>query len=398
MSQSFDFVVFSHLRWDFVFQRPQHLLSRFAKGNRVIFIEEPVYDEGPVRWEYRTSASNVIVCRLHTAINTPGFSDPQLSAISRMMPDLMGKLDLRNYVAWFYTPMALPLLHDIAPSAVIYDCMDELSAFLGAPKELIDREERLLKIADLVFTGGPSLYRAKQHRSPNVYCFPSSVDAHHYAKARPGGNHEAEDQRALPKSRIGYFGVIDERIDIELLDKLATARPDWQIVMVGPIVKIDRASLPSHPNIHYMGQRSYDELPSYLVGWDVCMLPFARNESTRFISPTKTLEYMAAERMIVSTPITDVAEPYGKIVYLAGTAEEFAAACERAMNATRAEKNERILGMREVLSKTSWDNTAGQMLALIGKAMGKPARRQPMTMVAAKMGRGPIERTGRLAS
>ena len=383
MINTYDFVVFSHLRWDFVFQRPQHLLSRFAQQHRVIFIEEPVRTEGKAHWEYVDTGDNVIVCRPHTQLEQGGFSDAQLKEISRLMPDLIGKLDLRNYVAWFYTPMALPLLNDIAPSSVIYDCMDELSAFLNAPKELLDREERLLKIADLVFTGGPSLYRAKQHRNPSVHCFPSSVDAHHYAKAKPGAQIEAADQASLPRPRLGYFGVIDERIDIGLLDKLAKARPDWHISLVGPVVKIDPALLPKHSNITYFGQRSYEQLPTYLAGWDVCMLPFALNKSTKLISPTKTLEYMAAERMIVSTPITDVAEPYGKVVYIANGAQEFIAACDRAMNISPSERTERVAGMREVLSKTSWDNTANKMLNLISKSMGVASRTAgPLTLVA----------------
>ena len=370
MNKPFDFVVFSHLRWDFVFQRPQHLLSRFARQHRVIFVEEPMITEGKPYWEFRDTGSNVIVCRPHTNIDQGGFNDAQLSEIHRLMPDLIGKLDLRRYVAWFYTPMALPLLNDIAPSVVIYDCMDELSAFLGAPKELLDREERLLKMADLVFTGGPSLYRAKQHRNPNVFCFPSSVDSKHYSKAKPGGAGQAEDQAHLPGPRMGYFGVIDERIDLGLIERMARTRPEWQICMVGPVVKIDPASLPNSANITWFGQRQYAELPSYLAGWDVCMLPFALNKSTKFISPTKTLEYMAAERMIVSTPITDVAEPYGKIVYIARGAEEFVAACDRAMKVGTAERIERVSAMREVLSKTSWDNTAKAMLNQILKAMG----------------------------
>ena len=205
-----------------------------------------------------------------------------------MIPELIGKLDLRSYVAWFYTPMALPLLRDITPNAVIYDCMDELSAFLGAPRESINREERLLRIADLVFTGGPSLFRAKQNRNPSVFCFPSSVDAKHYSQALPGRNHEADDQKTLPHPRIGYFGVIDERIDLDLLDAMARRRPDWQIVMVGPVVKIDESILPKHPNLHYFGQRSYAVLPTYLSGWDVCMLP-SRSMSRRSSSVQQKL-------------------------------------------------------------------------------------------------------------
>jgi UDP-galactopyranose mutase len=235
----------------------------------------------------------------------------------------------------------------------------------------MERERELLKLADVVFTGGPSLYRAKQHRHPNVHCFPSSVDAAHYAQARPGMNHEAADQKDLPKPRLGYFGVIDERIDYELIRYVATAHPEWQIAMVGPVVKVDPEILPKLPNIRYFGQRSYAELPSYISGWDVCMLPFARNHSTQFISPTKTLEYMAADRMIVSTPIRDVAEPYGHVVFLGDRPGEFLAACERALNINDRERVQRVLAMRDVLSRTSWDATARRMLALIESAIGK---------------------------
>ena len=371
MAQTFDFLVFSHLRWDFVFQRPQHLLSRFARSHRVIFVEEPIRDERAPHWECHSAGPNVIVCRPHTPIESPGFSPEQLQAIDGMMQTLIEQHELDSYVAWFYTPMALPLVQRITPKAVIYDCMDELSAFLGAPTELIDRERELLKLADLVFTGGPSLYRAKRHRHPNVHCFPSSVDAAHYAKARPGMNDEAADQKPLPRPRIGYFGVIDERIDYHVIRHLATERPEWQIAMVGPVVKVDPELLPKLPNITWFGQRAYAELPSYISGWDVCMLPFARNPSTQFISPTKTLEYMAAERMIVSTPIRDVAEPYGHIVFLGDRKDEFVAACDRALNLTVAARLERVRLMRDVLSRTSWDSTACRMLALIESAIQK---------------------------
>ena len=214
--------------------------------------------------------------------------------------------------------------------------MDELSAFLGAPPELLQREEQLLEKADIVFTGGPSLFRAKQNRHHDVHCFPSSVDAKHFGKAKQLS--DAPDQASLPHPRLGFFGVIDERMDFALLDAMAQAHPEWQIVMVGPVVKVKPEILPRRPNLHFLGQRSYAQLPEYLAGWDVCLLPFARNQSTKFISPTKTLEYMAAGKMIVSTPITDVAEQYGEIVFLGDTAAEFVAACERALAADKAEE------------------------------------------------------------
>ena len=387
MAQTFDFLVFSHLRWDFVFQRPQHLLSRFARSHRVIFVEEPVREEGAPHWKFHNSGPNVIVCRPHTPIESPGFCPEQLQVIDGMMQSLLQELELHSYVAWFYTPMALPLARRITPKAVIYDCMDELSAFLGAPTELIDRERELLKLADLVFTGGPSLYRAKQPKHPNVHCFASSVDAAHYAKARPGMNHEAEDQKHLPQPRIGYFGVIDERIDYDLIRHLATERPDWQIVMVGPVVKVNSEVLPKLPNITWFGQRAYADLPSYISGWDVCMLPFARNRSTQFISPTKTLEYMAAERMIVSTPIRDVAEPYGHIVFLGDSRDEFVAACDRALDLKKSARERRVRLMRDVLSRTSWDSTACRMLELIENTIQKTGDLKEGVFVPARASR-----------
>jgi UDP-galactopyranose mutase len=300
----------------------------------------------------------------------PGFHDQHLPRLVPMLRDLVLEEGIEDLVAWVYTPMALPLAQAIEPSVLVYDCMDELSAFLHAPAELLARESELLARAELVFTGGPSLHRAKRDRHPSVHCFPSSVDTAHFRQAIEGGA-EPPDQLSLPRPRLGFYGVIDERFDIPLLDFLAQARPDWQFMMIGPVAKIDPANLPWHSNIHYLGQRSYDELPSYLAGWDACLLPFARNEATRYISPTKTLEYMAAERPIVSTPIADVAGPYGDIVYLGATPQAFLEACDRALASDQDERNARIGKMRAVLARTSWDSTALAMRGLIEQVIGK---------------------------
>lgn len=374
MQPRYSIVAFSHLRWNFVYQRPQHLLSRLAANRPVFFIEEPELDsEGPARWERSNPAPNVIVLRPHTPVKAPGFHPDQLAALEPLIAELARELEGATLLAWLYTPMALPLAEALGPEVIVYDCMDELSLFLGAPPELLSREASLLECADVMFTGGPSLYRAKQARHPNVHCFASSVDAAHFRLARsPGAElREPEDQADIPHPRLGFFGVIDERLDLPLLGFIAEAHPDWQIVLVGPVVKIDPASLPRGANLHYLGQRSYDELPGYLAGWDVCLLPFARNDATRYISPTKTLEYMAAELPIVSTPITDVAEPYGEIVYLGGTPEEFLAACEAALASDSDERNRRATLMRKVLSGTSWDVTVAAMEQLLADAVAK---------------------------
>jgi UDP-galactopyranose mutase len=379
-------VTFSHLRWDFVYQRPQHILSRMANRRRVVFIEEPICDGSAVpHWQYSTPAPNVLVCRPHLAAGAPSFCDEHLFTLKGLIEALVKSEKLEQYLAWLYTPMALPLAQMLEPLAVVYDCMDELALFLHAPPQLLERETELLRWADLVFTGGPSLYKAKKGRHPNLHCFPSSVDAAHFRQARaaaPGDGHsglpEARDQAHLPHPRLGFYGVIDERLDLELIDAMAHAHPNWQIIMVGPVVKIDPAALPRLPNIHWLGPRNYKELPAYLGGWDVCLLPFARNPSTRYISPTKTLEYMAAERMIVSTPITDVAEPYGDIVYLGHTPQAFIAACEQALAASPTERASRVAGMRDVLAHTSWHATVRSMSNLITQVIEK--RRQPIPL------------------
>ncbi len=367
-------IVFSHLRWDFVYQRPQHLLSRLSKQRHVYFIEEPLPRKSKIAKLRRTEPEyGVSVFRPSLPVTGMRFGDDQFPLLDSMLKQLVADEKLERYVVWLYTPMALPLTLALDPAAIVYDCMDALSAFRDAPPQLIEREAQLLEVADVVFTGGPNLYRAKIGKHPNLHCFSSSVDTKHFASARQ--TEEAKDQQQIPHPRLGFYGVIDERMDLELLDAVAKARPDWQLVMVGPVVKINPKSLPKRKNIHYIGQRTYSELSSYLAGWDVCLLPFALNESTRYISPTKTLEYMAAGLPIVSTPITDVAEPYGDIVHIAEGSGEFVAACERALAASGREIEQMNEAYKKILSQTSWDNTAQTMADLIDAVIaGKVVR------------------------
>src|SRR5947209_2022919 len=357
-----DLVCLSHLRWDFAYQRPQHLMSRCAKGQRVFFIEEPVFDEGPLRLEVseRDCGVRVAVPHLPEGLTSEVARDAaQQCLVERLLADY----GAQDFVLWYYTPMALRFTRALRPVATVYDCMDELSAFRGASPLLRTLERELLARADLVFTGGQSLYEAKRDRHPRVYAFPSSIDAAHFAQARAAAA-DPPDQAAIPRPRLGFFGVIDERLDVELLNRLARLRPDWQFVMIGPVVKIDETSLPRRASIHYLGMKSYEELPGYLAGWDVALLLFARNESTRFISPTKTPEYLAAGRPVVSTSIRDVVRPYGErgFVHIADTAEEFVGACEAAMNEDAAARIERTDAF---LAETSWDRTWKQMSDLI---------------------------------
>jgi glycosyltransferase involved in cell wall biosynthesis len=371
-------IVFCHLRWDFVFQRPQHLMTRLAEHYNILIVEEPIYQEGQAHLQKREVAPNITVCQPHTAIHAPGFNDEQFPTIQTLLGDLVPEGE--QPVVWFYTPMALPLLQCFDPSLVIYDCMDELAAFKNAPKQLLEREAALLNIADLCFTGGPSLYQSKRERHANAHCFSSSVDAAHFRQALDRSNSHP-DQEHIPHPRLGFYGVIDERFDTELVKEMAEAHPEWQIVLVGPVVKIDPANLPKSANVHYMGQRTYDELPKFLAGWDVALLPFALNESTKFISPTKVLEYMAAELPSVSTPITDVKVPYGDVVAVAEGAQEYIAACERMLALSADERAKLAEQVRAVVAKTSWDITASSMHALIQGA--QPANKVKRMAAAA---------------
>jgi glycosyltransferase involved in cell wall biosynthesis len=356
-------IVFSHLRWDFVFQRPQQILSRLARHHPVFFIEEPVFDPGAARLEEIAVAPNVQVLRPHTPVQAPGFHDDQLPFLKPLIEAWFAEHRITDHAAWFYTPMALPLMADLMPSAVVYDCMDELSAFQGAPRQMLQREASLMRCADLVLTGGPSLYEAKRTLNPYVLCLPSAVDADHFrpdhALSKPDRVARAAAlQGAIPHPRLGYFGVIDERLDQDLVRFLADAEPAWQIVMVGPVVKIDPASLPQRPNIHWLGQQPYELLPQLVAGWDVCLMPFALNESTRHISPTKTLEYMAAGRAVVSTAIADVIALYGDVVRVAPNRAAFIAGCREALAESPRQQVERSMRMTASVSRFSWDGTA----------------------------------------
>lgn len=364
-ASTYDVVCFSHLRWDFVFQRPQHLLSRFAKKHSVLFIEEPLHHDGEPRFVVTESREGVKVAVPYLPHGIAEVDTEKI--LSKLVTGLLEEQGFRDYIAWYYTPMMLGWSDHLHPRAVVYDCMDELSAFKNAPAALRIRESELFGLADLVFTGGRSLYEAKREQHPAVYCFPSSIDVGHFAQALSDLD-EPADQAGIATPRIGFFGVIDERTDIELLRQIADLRSDWQLIMIGPVVKISEEDLPRAENIHYLGGKSYDELPSYIAGWDVAMMPFAINESTRFISPTKTPEYLAAGRPVVSTPIRDVVRPYGEsgLVRIASTAEEFVDAIQQSLNEDAGDRRSRA---NEFLETMSWDKTYQSMSELIDEAI-----------------------------
>lgn len=381
-------VCFSHLRWNFVYQRPQHLLSRAARRYQVIFFEEPeISADAPPSGQLCLSnpqpGVTVAVPTLPPGLRAGHETRLQRSLLSQLM-NRVGRRG-RELVAWYYTPMALRFSDHLVPDLVVYDCMDELSAFKNAPPRLSRLEHQLFDLADVVFTGGQSLFEAKQRQHANVHAFPSSIDAHHFGRARSGELADPADQKSIGRPRIGFFGVVDERMDIDLVAGLADHRPDWQFIVLGPVVKIDPASLPRRANLHWLGGKAYGELPAYLAHWDAGFMPFALNDATRFISPTKTPEFLAAGVPVVSTPIRDVVRPYGedRLVGIAADVSGFAAALERALAADcetwRAAVDKRLGGM-------SWDRTWARMSARMDDVRQRQGRTGTSTKTAPARG------------
>lgn len=364
-----DVICFSHLRWNLVFQRPQHLLSRWAKEMRVFYFEEPVNIQGENYLEITVSkeSSNVFILTPHIQ---SGQTEKQINDYLKDTVDKIIALhQMKDYLLWYLTPMSLPFSRHLNPKIVVYDCMDELSCFKGAHPEMLKNEDALMKFADVVFTGGFSLYEYKKDKHFNIYPFPSSIDKDHFQNGHKSS--EPDDQIDIPHPRVGFYGVIDERMDLELLDGLARELPEFHFIMIGPVLKIDQNDLPRHPNIHYLGSKDYKQLPAYLAYWDVAFLPFAKNESTRFISPTKTPEYLCAWKPVVSTSINDVRDPYGEIglVQIADEVQDFAVAIRKAM----IQKDDKQWKKRtaEFLSYNSWDMTFSKMKKVISETLEK---------------------------
>ncbi len=359
---SLDMICFSHLRWNFVFQRPQHLLSRFARRQNVFFMEEPLFEDSPPHIREYTSREDV---RVLTPVIPRSKNMKTLSILKAPTSDYVRKNVNGDFITWYYTPMAHKFTRSLDPAFTVYDCMDELANFLGAPEDMREQERELLLRCDVVFTGGYSLFEAKSALHGRVYPFPSSIDRAHFAQGVNSALPEPPDQASIPGPKAGYFGVIDERFDSSVLSAVAEARPDWSFVILGPVAKISSSALHKRPNIHYLGHKHYDELPEYLAHWDVAMLPFAMNAATRFISPTKVPEYLSAMKPVISTPIRDVYRDYGKegIVFMADSARMFADLLDRA-----ALQHENEVWRRRVDKKLfglSWDMTWTSMAEIM---------------------------------
>lgn len=361
-------ICFSHLRWDFVLQRPQHLMGRFASDRAVFFFEEFIPTDHHLAYLEIHPFEGTTVKSVRPRIPHWWNEADRERALSGLLDDLLAMYGATRPILWFYTPTMFGFARHVDASAVIYDCMDELANFKFAPLGMKEMEAALIARADVVFTGGYSLYEAKRHQHDNIHPFPSGVEVAHFHSARKD-RQEPADQLSIPGPKVGYYGVIDERLDLELIEAVAKARPQLSFVIIGPIAKIAPEDLPRAANIHYLGQKSYSELPAYLAGWDAALMPFALNSSTQFISPTKTPEYLAAGRPVVSTAITDVIRHYGSVdgVFIAHDAAAFARACDFAI-ALKKTGDDWLGPVDAMLEGSSWDRTFDDMRALVSKA------------------------------
>lgn len=372
-SGSFVIMAFSHLRWSFVWQRPQQILSRLARTHPVLFIEEPIHDVGPDDEpfiEEQPGSENVTVAIPHLRSQSANEGDAH-TVLLGLVRGKIKELEFDDPVLWYYSPMMAEWsLGEIPSRAIVYDCMDELSQFKGAPTRLIENEKRLLDSADIVFTGGYELFEKKRKQHQNVHVFGCGVEYDHFARAQDLGPGVPEDIRAIGKPIAGWFGVIDERMDYELVGRVADLMPDWSFVLIGPVVKVDPSELPQRANIYWLGPRDYAQLPDYCRAFDACMMCFAINEATEFINPTKALEYLATGKPVISTPVADVVRQYSDLITIASDAESFAEGLRRAKGATR---DERIALGIEKARKCSWEEIVATMEHIILQATSKTA-------------------------
>lgn len=380
---SYPIIVHCHLRWDFVWQRPQQFHSRLSQRHPVLFVEGPLVDSDrtPPHFTLRSCAEfpNVTIMQTHFSEADWARGGEFVDAARRELLDeaLRGPLkgQFERAVQWFYDPMAVEShLGQHGCIATVYDCMDELSQFKFAPPELVARENRLLKAADVVFAGGRKMAQSKARFNANVHFYGCGVDVAHFGKARAQSTQIPADIADLSGPITGYFGVVDERLDLDLIAQLADARPDWNVAMIGPTAKISPEDLPQRPNLHWLGGRDYAQLPAYTRAFDVCLMPFALNEATEYINPTKALEYMATATPIVSTAVPDVCSNFASVVKIAACPAEFVAMCREQVARPDEMAIERGLKMA---NENTWDAIVAKMENQLDRVIRQ--REEPVT-------------------
>jgi glycosyltransferase involved in cell wall biosynthesis len=354
-------------------------MSRFAQRCRVLYIDPPVIIPGngeSLLWEQQNDSAVRVI--------RPLFADKRIGAETRerdyeklwsdLLPEVLA-IAGTNTIIWNFAPQADYLVAAALPQVklAVYDCMDDLASFKDGTEEMRKREDHLLSLVDLLFTGGRSMYESRKDRHPRAYCFPSGVDVEHYKHTRDPQIQEPAAIAEIPHPRLGYFGVLDERIDWELIAAVARERPQWHWTLVGPFAKVEPEELPAGSNIHYLGQQEYADLPAFLKGFDIATMPFALNEATRVISPTKTPEYLAGGKPVISTSVPDVVATYDEVVEIADGADTWITTIEQMLAWTDEQRQERLERAAPLLEQSSWDSVVERMWALMQERLAEKA-------------------------
>lgn len=369
-------IALCHLSWDWVWQRPQQFLSRLAKTHPVLFVETYCSDvpQTTVRLRSVDAYPNLTICEMHLPAsrwNDGRYIDGERRRALRraLSNDLAGRFE--RAILWFNDPMAVTAFAGhLGESLIVYDCMDELSQFKGAPPTLVERERDLLEVADVVFCGGRKMRDKRLRVNPNSYFYGTGVDCRHFGSAQSATLAVDPEIAELDGPILGYFGVVDERIDYELLATLADADPSWHVVIVGPWTKVDPAEFPRRRNLHWFGARPYAQLPSITKGFTVCLMPFALNEATEYINPTKALEYMAAGRPVISTALDEVKSNFANVARIARSHEEFVTLCRREVNSP---SQTRIARGLKLAAENTWEAILEKMEGHIADAFAAEA-------------------------
>jgi len=370
-------VVFAALRWSFDWQRPQQLLTRLARHYRVLYVEEPHTTHEDPWLECREVAPGVEVLVAHTRCEASGFHDDQLPIIGGLLAQFLRERAIAEPLVWLDTPAPLPLAEALNPRGLVYDCHDDAAA-TSDDERLRHREARLMELADVVIAGGPSLYQSHRGRHANVHCIANAVAAAHFAPPLPSAKSiEAVSARAIhaaiPNPRLGYFGVIDERVDLDFVARIADLRPDWHFVMAGPLRGVAPAALPRRGNISWLGPQTHEILPHLQAHWDLCLLPFKVDVCAHRAAPIETLEFLAGQKSVVSTPVHDIVSLHGTIVRIAHDANAFVEACRAALCERGPLRRQRRLDALIAVHACTWDRAADRVHKLLVEFAHEPA-------------------------
>ena len=373
-------IAICHLSWDWVWQRPQQFLSRLSETHPVLFVETHCTST-PVSFTRTRAARHyhqVTILEIHLPAqhwSDGEYIDKERRRVlkDRLTGEFNGRFD--DAILWFNDPMAVTAYAgQLGEHMIVYDCMDELSQFHGAAPELIERERELTRIADVVFCGGRKMRDKRLSLNPNTHFYGTGVDCDHFGSSLSDQLSVSPEIAELPGKVLGYFGVVDERLDYDLITALADACADWSIAMVGPVAKINPTSLPRRPNLHWLGARPYEQLPAITKGFDVCLMPFAINAATEYINPTKALEYMAAGRPVVATAINEVKSNFSGVSRIARNHDDFIKLCRRE---ARSPSRSRIQRGLKLAADNTWEAITAKMQGHINEALSR--RRASMT-------------------